>query len=107
MHNLEMAESESDKDPSNQDKLEVLEESRILANELEKKDAEGACIRARVDWKMLGEKPTKYFCALEKHNNLKKFIPSLKISKNDGTEKIVKKQSDIQAETSLFYKKTL
>ena len=87
LHNLEEAEKESDKDPSNEAKRDRLDDCKQTANDFERKEAEGAATRARADWKLNGEKPTKFFCALEKHNNLQKYIPRLDIEvrKENGT----------------------
>ena len=59
---------------------------------MEQKEAEGAAVRARVNNKFNWEKPTKFFCALEKYNNLQKYIPSLKITDGEGNEKTITDQ---------------
>ena len=43
--------------------------------------AQGAFVRARAQYKNEGEKPTRLFCSLEKHNAVQKHIPKLFIEK--------------------------
>ena len=47
-----------------------------------------------------GEKPTKYFCNLEKHNFISKTMTQLQ--KDDGT--IISEQQEILKEAENFYK---
>ena len=47
----------------------------------------GVLIRSRVQWLAEGEKPSKYFCALEHHNYLDKTIKrKIKLNGNICTE---------------------
>ena len=52
--------------------------------------------------KIYGEKPTKFFCNLEKNFNAQKYIPKLKITKN-GVETIITDQQMIDKETGNYY----
>ena len=78
------------------------EELDILKNELiniRHEKLKGHMIRSRAQYIDQGEKPTKYFCALEKHNYVSKTITNLELS--NGTK--INKQEDILAETKSFY----
>ena len=58
-------------------------------------------IRSKAQYIDQGEKPTKYFCGLEKHNYTSKIIGQ--IEKEDGS--IIVNQTDILKETENYYKK--
>ena len=57
-------------------------------------------IRSKSEYIDKGEKPTKFFCGLEKHNYVSKTMPNLE--RADGT--ILNKQSEILSETENCYK---
>ena len=61
----------------------------------------GIRIRSRVKWLKEGEKPTKYFCNMEKFNYTEKTIRRL----NKGNGKIIFDQRSILEETGAFYKR--
>ncbi|MCU7951730.1 MAG: reverse transcriptase family protein, partial [gamma proteobacterium symbiont of Bathyaustriella thionipta] len=61
----------------------------------------GNLIRSRAEYIDKGERPTKYFCGLEKHNYVTKTMQQLQ--KDDGT--FLTEQDTILKETELFYKK--
>ena len=61
----------------------------------------GIKIRARINWLKEGEKPTKYFCNLEKFHYTEKTIKRLQKDNGD----IIFDQTTILEETSNFYKK--
>ena len=67
-------------------------------------DTEGAFIRSRAKYKLEGEKPTSFFCALEKVNGVQKYIPQLLITDENGDKKIVDQQSEIEEEIFGFYR---
>ena len=71
--------------------LQVLREKRIR----------GHMIRSRVQNLLLYEKPTKYFCGLEKRNYIDKTIRKLKLQ--DGS--LLTSQKDILNQVKNFYKK--
>ena len=57
-----------------------------LKNELEeerKEELKGLILRSRVKWIEEGEKPSKYFCSLEKRNYINKTVTKLVNSKGD------------------------
>ena len=56
-----------------------------------------------VQYKIEGEKPTKMFCALEKHNGMQRYVPQLLVENNDGTEKLINEQSKVEREIFKYY----
>ena len=79
IHRLEAAEITSDENPGSRELLEKLNEAKDEVERFEKAEAEGAMVTTRLKWNVEGEKPSKYFCGLEKYNALQKYIPSLKV----------------------------
>ena len=57
-------------------------------------------IRSRAEYLDKGERPTKYFCGLEKHNYVSKSMQQLE--KDDDTT--IRDQKSILKETELYYK---
>ena len=57
-------------------------------------------IRSRAEYIDKGERPTKYFCGLEKHNYVSKSMQQLE--KDNGTT--IRDQKAILKETELYYK---
>ena len=57
-------------------------------------------LRARVQYYEEGEKPSKYFCNLEKHNFSNKLVSRLNVNGN-----IIQNQGDIINEVRAYYKK--
>ena len=95
------------------EKIKTLEENACDSNidelsskkqELEnirKHKLQGNYIRSRAKWVEEGEKPSKYFCALESRNFTNKIIPRL-----ENTEgRVIYEQSEILGETKTFYEK--
>ena len=64
--------------------------------------AQGAMIRARARYAVEGEKPSKLFCSLEKHNAVQKHIPSLIIDQN-GIKREINEQKMIENEIYKYY----
>ena len=62
---------------------------------------EGIMIRSRAQWLSEGEKPSKYFCSLEKHYYVEKTVK--KLVTNEGH--ILTGQKEILDEIKCFYKK--
>ena len=54
--------------------LEILEEHRNKLESLRKIKIDGMILRSKANWIENGEKPTKYFCSLEKRNFIKKIL---------------------------------
>ena len=82
LHRLELAEVESDRDPTNEQIRRQVDIAKQEVEEFNRKASEGAQCRARVKWFVEGEKPTKFFCNLEKSNALQKYIPQLLVKEN-------------------------
>ena len=79
------------------------EEIMNLERELEKIRKEymqGVMIRSKAKWAEEGERPTKYFCALEKRNYTNKCITRLKVERES---KEVTEQKEILKHIQLFY----
>ena len=67
--------------------------------EIRKYELEGLLLRAKARWVEEGEKPTKYFCHLEKRNYVNKTVAKLIL--DNGTH--VTEQKDILDEIKYFY----
>ena len=104
LHRLEMAELTSDRDPSNADLKRQMDMAREEVEEFSKKKAEGAMCRARINWQVHGEKPSRYFCNLEKYNSLQKYIPQLLVKNSSGNVETVSDQKEVDKEIFKFYK---
>ena len=65
--------------------------------------AQGAFIRARARYKIEGEKPSRLFCSLEKHNGVQKHIPKLFIEENNQQKEILE-QKKIEQEIYEYYR---
>ena len=89
LHEIETLESGLNK--SSGDDFNIISERlQLKKNDLEAvydHKAQGAFIRVRAKYRIEGEKPTRLFCSLEKHNAMQKYIPQLKINK-DGVEEV-------------------
>ena len=105
IHRLESAEKISDSQPANLLLLDELNAAKQEIEAMEKKEAEGSLIRSRIRWQLEGEKPSKYFCNLEKYNALQKYIPSLKTKNEKNEEIVISEQIQIESELKKFYGK--
>ena len=103
IHRLEIAETSSDNDPSNTDLKAELIKAKAEVEEFAKQDLEGSLCRARTKWQVDGEKPSKFFCNLEKYNALQKYIPELKVRNDNNEEVTVKDQKSVDRELLKFY----
>ena len=65
--------------------------------------AQGAYVRAKAKYKIEGEKPSRLFCSLEKHNGVQKHIPKL-IVERDNTNSEITDQKAIEHEIFKYYK---
>ena len=97
LSDLEKLENEEDMADShnkiNQKQYELLE--------IREKKMKGHYVRSRAQWLLDGEKPTKFFCSLEKRNYINKTLKRIK--RYDGT--YITKQKDILTEFQMYYKK--
>ena len=76
-----------------------LENKKKQLVDLRKNEIQGHFVRSRTQWVIEGEKPTKYFCALECKNYLDKTIKCLKLQ----NEIVIKNQKEILKEVRNFY----
>ena len=85
--------------------IKELEEKKEAFEQLIKHEAEGAFVRSRAKYKLEGEKPTRMFCALERHNGVQRYVPQLLVEKDDASEvELISKQSEVEAEIKRYYK---
>ena len=82
---------------------EKLQSKRIELDNLYAFQAQGAFIRARARYQIEGEKPSRLFCSLEKHNAIQKHIPKLVVEKNNQKVEI-KDQKSIEGEIYNYYR---
>ena len=85
----------------NNDKITELENQEQKLKEIREKIIEGVMIRSRARWVENGEKPTKYFCGLEKRNYINKTIDKVQL----GNGHTIKEQKLILEEVRNFYSK--
>ena len=81
---------------------EILQSKKIELDNLYAFQAQGAFVRARARYQTEGEKPTRLFCSLEKHNAIQKHIPKLIVEKNNQKVEI-KDQKSIEGEIYKYY----
>lgn len=82
------------------DSTEKLENIKTELYDIRQEKLKGHIIRSRAQYIDQSEKPTKYFCGLEKHNYVSKTMS--KLEKNDGS--IITEQTEILNETEKYYK---
>lgn len=58
--------------------LHVIEEKRLLLENIRKEKMVGHMIRGKARWVEEGEKPTRYFCSLENRNYINKTIKKIR-----------------------------
>lgn len=80
--------------------IERLDTSRQELVDARRENVLGAMIRSKARWVEAGEKPTRYFCGLEKRNFTTRTISHLDINGRITTD-----PGEIQREQALFYKK--
>ena len=80
---------------------DILDDKKAELERLRSERMQGAMARARAQWLKDGEKPTKYFCALERHNYITKTIKC--ITQNDGVR--IVDQKEILKKVHDFYSK--
>ena len=59
--------------------LLIVEEKKVELEKLRERSIQGNIIRSRAQWLNEGEKPSKYFCSLEKYNYVEKTIKCIQI----------------------------
>ena len=117
LHELERLEAAVHSNPDNIDSQTKLADTNKEIDKLNKYESEGATIRCRAKFQVDGEKPSKFFCNLEKSNAAQKFIPSLLVDVIDQhgrvvmdrhgnpVQKEVTQQKEVEAEVRTFYRK--
>ena len=81
---------------------EQLHAEKCSLEEIYAYQAQGAYIRARAKYDIEGEKPTKLFCSLEKHNRVQKHISKLIVENTTESSEIVTQES-IENEICRYY----
>ena len=84
----------------NENNFGELDVIKTELHDIRQEKIKGYLIRSRAEYIDKGERPTKYFCGLEKHNYISKTMQSLQ--KDDGT--VLMEQNAILKETEQFYK---
>ena len=82
-----------------EDELAELETTKAQLEQLRRKRTEGMIVRSRVKWITDGDKPTRYFCSLEKRNFTNRSVSFLETTNGD----IVDEQTSILREVENFY----
>ena len=82
-----------------ENKEEELDNLKTDLQDIRQERLKGSMIRSRAEYMDKGERATKYFCGLEKHNYVSKLMQHLE--KDDGT--ILTDQKAILKETELYY----
>ena len=105
MHEIEILETQSQTTHVNDELVfSELEAKKEALENLIKHEAEGAFVRSRIKYKLDGEKPSKMFCSLEKHNGTQRYVPQLFVKNIDGEEVLVNEQGKVENEIRRFYK---
>ena len=105
LNDLAILESNADNDNDNDAIKNEIEQKREALEDIYNYQARGAYIRSRATYKIEGEKPTKMFCALEKHNGVQKYVPQLIVEKSDGIEETISDQKGVEGQIFRFYNK--
>ena len=92
----QIEELEISMDDDNVEQLEIL---KTELYDIRNDKLKGHMIRSKAQYIDQGEKPTKYFCGLEKHNNTSEIIGQ--VEKEDGS--IIVNQTEILKEIEIFY----
>ena len=85
----------------NENDLVLLEAKKEELRLLRQQNTEGTIVRSKIKWIQDGERPSKYFCHLEKRNFVQKHLSF--IEKEDG--EVLFDQDEIVKETKDFYEK--
>ena len=106
LSDIEILEKQLQSNPDiGEEHIKELDDKKEAFENLIKYEAEGAFVRSRIKYKLEGEKPSKFFCALEKHNGLQRYVPQLLVEKVDGTgNEVINEQVKIETEIQRYYK---
>lgn len=79
---------------------DLLSQKKEELEHLRKEKIQAQVVRSRIQWLHEGEKPSRYFCNLEKRNYIDKVIKKLKLPNGDT----ISEQHSILDHVSQFYK---
>ena len=88
---IEVLENKMNAEQDEAEMVSINKELQVKKRELENIyaiQAEGAFTHARAETKIEGEKPSRLFCSLEKHNAVQKHVPKLIVEKNGRKEEL-------------------
>ena len=105
LHDIETLEkkaSEASNSEDFQQSNESLQAKKMELEDIYAYQAQGAFVRARARYSVEGEKPSKLFCSLEKHNSVQKHISKLIIEKNN-LKTLITEQKAIEDEIYNYY----
>ena len=96
---IETIEQRLSESPS-EELLQIYRTKKLDLEKLREPNIRGMMVRSRANWVEHGEKPSKYFCQLEKRHYTSRIINRLEI---DG--KVVSNPKEILVEQAAFYKR--
>ena len=104
---MEIGTMETDAHINDLEPLAIVElnKKKAALEELIQYQTQGAYVRARAKYKLEGEKPTKFFCSLEKYNSIQKYVPQLLVEDEDRNTNLLTDQDKIESEITSFYKR--
>ena len=105
LHEIELLETKIDAEENKDELINIDTELPMKKTELGAiyaHQALGAYVRSRSKHILEGEKPTRLFCALERHNAVQKHVPRLLIEK-DSSKIEVTQQKKIEEEICSYY----
>ena len=103
LNDIKLLENNMHTTDNNNDIITELEQKKESLEEIYNYQARGAYIRSRATYKVEGERPTKMFCALEKHNGVQKYVPQLIVENKEGQESTINSQQSVEEEIFRFY----
>ena len=62
---------------------DLLQDKKQELEDIRQEIMQGVATRARIQWLKEGEKPTRFFCTLEKHNFIEKTIKCIKLKDSE------------------------
>ena len=102
-HDIEILEKQLQDGNANNMLREELDNKKNALENIYNYQAHGAFIRSRANYKIDGEKPTRLFCSLEKYRGVKKYVPQLVVTDNDGNENLISNQKAVENEIHTYY----
>ena len=90
--------------PDNIQAREELNRTKYIYTEMEDAQAAADAMKIKTEWKMYGEKPSKWFINLCKQKSASSTISKLLINQDTPAERIVKTQKEVIHEAEMFYR---